>query len=108
MAVLAAHEVKNLLYILPLLSGVICLVLVRHLRARAKRESAEAGSGGASLAGLDLLGGAAVLALTGQDDEEEQTPMRERHVAIVVEYDEEGLIAHASAANIAGHAGRGG
>jgi hypothetical protein len=101
---LAADEVKNLLYILPVVSALICIVLVRHLRAKAERESAATPLG----SGLELLGGAHALNIAshgdgsggGSGDGDDQTPIQERHLAFVIEWDDEGIRAHAQKENI--------
>lgn len=104
-----AADIKNILYILPVLSGLLCLLYVRSLRKRAVNESVASpgwrgmdlfgntgGAGGPVAGGHSIaLGGGG----GGSSREQELMPV-DRHVGLVIEYNDSGLEAHAKKAKI--------
>ncbi len=105
--VLLLHGMQ-LLYVLPVVSALVCVFVVRYLTARSKRESASKAAGSKSLEGLELLGGAHAISLAsggsaaGGDGSEDDSAssLSERHIGFVIEWCVSGLAQHARKAQI--------
>jgi len=103
-----AADIKNILYILPVLSGLLCLIYVRSLRKQAVNESVASPGwrgmdlfGGTSGAGGPVAGGHSIALGGGGGGSREQELMPvDRHVGLVIEYSDSGLEAHAKKAKI--------
>jgi len=103
-----AADIKNILYILPVLSGLLCLIYVRSLRKQAVNESVASPGwrgmdlfGGTGGAGGPVAGHSIALGGSGGGSSREQELMPvDRHVGLVIEYSDSGLEAHAKKAKI--------
>lgn len=107
-----ASDLKNVLYLFPVLSALICFVCVKALRKSAARAVANSGAEddnpddeGAKWRKLDLFGNDPHAAKKGPfgiggGSDQEMLPVHEKHVGLVIEYNEAGLEAHARKAKI--------
>ena len=112
MAGFTASDLKNVLYLFPVLSALICFVCVKAMRksaARAVASSADADDNPddetAKWRKLDLFGNdphaspKGPFGIGGSGDQE-MLPVHEKHVGLVIEYNDAGLEAHARKAKI--------
>lgn len=103
-----AADIKNILYILPVLSGLLCVIYVRTLRKQAVNEGVASPGwrsmdlfGGTGAAGGPVAGGHSIAMGGGGGSSREQELMPvDKHVGLVIEYNDSGLEAHAKKAKI--------